>query len=352
MSIVHMVGFDERFSMDQEFSTHNWPASTDFLTTSGDNYQGVGATLRVNATNADTDTNEFYWGRLPLAGADPHLAVSANTRQIVGTNPAPAFAMTVRRGGSVLTIRRVGSTDNFLTVTSSGMDGDQIDDTLHVGSSVVTTRYFWSFIVEELGDGGLRVAVIRNGSTTDVADYQSTDWPSGDWENIDVGLVVRDTASGAGDSIDDIIVGHDIIVRDDYKVRTLRPNTQGTHDDYLASSGTKPAQTNNTPPSGASISGGPGDRDTVVLGAYSAPSSPPLPFIEAVQYVALGTSSGPDVIPVAREDSTDVDIGDALDLPGTGGRVGVSSALSTTPIEDEVWTAANLASVEFGTRVA
>ena len=352
MAIVHMIGFDEQIPVDQEFIANNWPASGEFHVNTGDLYQSRGRAFKIYGQEADTDANEFYWGRKPLAGTDPHLAVSANTIQFGGGNPAPSFAMTVRRGGAELTIRRVGSTDTFLTVTSTGMDGDQIDDTLAVGSSLLNIRYFWSFIVEELDGGGLRIAIIRNGSTTDVEDFATTDWPSGEWESIDVGMVVRDIGSSNGDILDDVIIAHDLTMRGNHKVTTLRPSTQGTHDDYLASSGTKPAQTNNTPPDSENIAGGPGDRDTVDLAAYSEPSSPPLPFIEAVQYAALGTTSGPDVIPVAREGSTDIDIGDAFDLLGTGGAVDVSDVLSATPVDDEAWTTAKLGSVEFGTRVA
>jgi hypothetical protein len=353
MAVLMFAGFDERYPVNEDFDDYGilGPATNAPSFTFGafnQAYENLGSAINW-AVGAAANNASFLRLRTNLDHASDRLVIGWMLRRegVFATQPDNSLlACRMQRGGAILDIRRTDPDNNSQTteIFSTGMDGTDIVDSTTVATTPATGGTGWAALavgVIDLPGGGIRVELYRNGTLTYGASYPDADWPAGNWEWVEHGMTGRGSSAT---TIDDLYITDDV-PRFNAKVVAVRPDTQGFHDDFVASAGSKPDQTNNIPPTTANISGSPGDLDTVAMETYTPPSG--RPFVEAVQYTAYGSKTGGTPVAIVREDGVDHDVGE-LALGGTVASA-KSQVLYATPDGDPWATGIN--TVEFGLRV-
>lgn len=343
MAVLMFNGADEAYPSDDEFNEVDRGDGTAWLSSTtaylqGRSFQpGGGSSVASYGTWARARTLQS--GTDPIRIVGSMFRLETNQAGVDLYTPGAVFA----RGGAVVNFRRTdtGSSNTNFRVFSTGMDGTDFDET--VTGVELNERETWHQIAIEcraLSGGGIYMAYYLDGSLHWSNTYPSASWPAGEWEWVEHGIVQRQHP---------FVFLDDLYISDDFprfgaKVVTLRPDTQGFYDDFAASAGTKPEQTNNTPPDSENISGGPGDRDTVNMDTFTPLSS--LPFVEQVAYTAYGTSSA-DQVALVRKAGTDED-GDDLVLGSTDS---VASAYMPSVPGGGAWNEDEVNDHEFGLRV-
>ena len=341
MPMLWMQGFDERYPLDQEHPSLNMPMT--WFRSGSDAYLSQGFGLEID--RAVTEGTWCYL-RKPLSGTHTRMIVGGMTRQMNAPRDTAHLGIILRRDGAVLDIRNdeTGGTGDSRRwrIESSGMVGTDLDETNAIDAPLQTGWRASAIMVEDMDGGGIRITFGQDGVIHESIDFPDTEWPAGEWTDVDFGVTKR---SALEERLDDFYCTTEAMLMF-AKVSTIRPDTQGFHDDYSPSAGTKPAQTNNAPPSADTIAGAAGDVDTVNMDTFSAPDAA-LPNVVAVEYTVLADTTGPTVVPIVRKDGTDEDAG-ALD-------VSASRFVSVVAMDEQpaggAWDADAINDSEFGTRI-
>jgi hypothetical protein len=362
VAILGMIGFDEEFGFEYDGIDVGVGAGG-LLYDTATRYRGEGFSLRRAGYSGWTRAGDV--GRqvvMPLDHVSSRLVIGGMLAPGSSTELAQnCLGLFVRKGAASISLRRDFVTSGTIRMVSSGLDGTDFDEGIVVGTSHTdwgtgastddtsgASAWLhwrdWALVVDDLGAGGTRLTWIVGGEVKAARTFPDAEIPAGPWTSAEWHVYAYATGTTGYTRVDDLYVD-DARARPFAKVRTLRPDVQGFHDDWADYGG---ASTKVEATADSNLATGIGtatadDRDTVEVDAIAPLTG--LDAIVAVQHTVIGDVVDLEVKSSVREGSTDYDAADPFDLDSVPG-------IAWTVWDDRPsggqWTQAAVADAEFG----